>query len=527
MSASPTASRPRILVAATPTPNGDLHVGHLAGPYLVADIHARYLRATGQQVTWTTTTDDSQTYTLATAARAGTTPARLAADSAAAIERSLRAMSIELTTATDRLLPPVDARTREAVVEFVTALHAGGRLRERTVRLPYAERSGVHLYDGLLVGRCPSCGTGSNGGACEDCGAPNNFDELLDPRYVLDPEEPVGYREVRILVLPLEEYRAEIEAHFAEAAGRWRPRPNRLIEQLLAAELPAIPVTVPGRWGVPAPFAETPGQIVYPWVEAMALAMYATWWANGQDPSVPYDEYWKAEHDAELVLLHGFDNVYHWGLVSLVLLLAHGDKYVRPSASVVNEFYELENAKFSTSRNHLIRGADLLDSGVARDVARFYLALTLPERARTNFTRADLATVTARRLVGPWNELAARIEGLLAEHGEGAQLAVSAAARERATAFADELHACFELTDFSVARAAALLADKLAELGERAYSASEFGDLLLEARTLLGWSAPILVDTGAQALAAGVRLDLTPGTEDKIAPFRLPTLPAN
>jgi methionyl-tRNA synthetase len=522
-----TAPRPHILVAATPTPNGDLHVGHLAGPYLAADIHARYLRATGAPVTWTTTTDDSQTYVVATANRKGTTPARLAADSAAAIERSLRAMAIELTSATERSLPPVDARTREAVTEFATALHATGRLRERTVRLPYGERTGLHLYDGLLTGGCPACGAGSNGGACEDCGAPNNYDELRDPRSTLDPEEPVSLREARILVLPLEDFRAEIEAHFAEAAPRWRPHPNQLIEQLLSRPLPEIPVTVPGRWGVPAPVAPTPGQIVYPWVEAMALAMYATWWANGQDPALPYDHHWRAEQGAELVLLHGFDNVYHWGLVSLVLLLAHGDRYIRPSASVVNEFYELEHAKFSTSRGHLIRGTELIDEGVPRDVLRFYLALTLPEQARSNFTRADLALRADRQLLAPWRELADALDAALTGH-DGSPLPVCEVARERVAALAADLHGCFEPTAFSVARAAARLAEQLAELRERAAAGLAPGDLLAELRALLAWSAPILVDTAEAARAAGVDLDLAAAGSppDKIAPFRLPRLPA-
>lgn len=457
--------RPRILIAATPTPNGDLHVGHMAGPYLAADVYARYLRATGLPVTYTTATDDSQTYVLATALRQDTTPARLAAESTVAIERSLTAMGIETTAPEGRVLPPVDARYREAVTEFVTALHEAGRLRRLTVRLPYAERAGRYLYDGLLTGSCPSCGAGSSGGACEDCGHPNNFDELLDARYALDPDDPVSFREETVLVLPMEEYRAELEAHFAEVLPRWRPHPAQLIRDLLAGPLPVIPVTVPGGWGVPAPFAPAPGQIVYPWVEAMPAAMYATWWANGGDRQLPYDEYWKASNGAELVYFHGFDNVYHWGLIDLVLLLAHGERYIRPSASVVNEFYELDHAKFSTSRNHLIRGSELVAT-TPRDAARFYLALTLPERERTNFDRADLAEVTARRLTGPWNELAARLAGLTDAAGSGPQQ-VTAAGRAEEERFAAQLRGCFALSGFSLARAAELIAERIATLDER------------------------------------------------------------
>ncbi|MFE9421335.1 class I tRNA ligase family protein [Kitasatospora sp. NPDC006697] len=524
---SAAAPRPRILVAATPTPNGDLHLGHLAGPYLAADVYARQLRAEGVPVTWTTTTDDSQTYVIASAARLGTTPERLAADSAAAIEHSLRTMAIDLTSATDRSLPPVDGRTRAAVTEFVTALHATGRLRGRTVRLPYGERTGRHLYDGLLAGGCPACGAGSNGGVCEDCGAPNNFDELAGPRSTVDPQEPVGHREVRILVLPLEDFRAELTAYFGQAAAHWRPRPAALVEQLLAGPLPDLPVTVPGDWGVPAPFEQTPGQVVYPWAEAMALAMYATWWANGQDPHLPYDWYWRAEQGAELVLLHGFDNVYHWGLVALVLLLAFGDRYVLPAAGVVNEFYELEHAKFSTSRAHLIRATELVEQGVPRDLIRFHLAATLPELARTNFTRAELDELTQRRLIEPWGRLATAIDRL-SEGQDGAPVPVGSAARQRAARLAAELRGCYRPVDFSIARAARLLATHLAELAELAEQGAPLGDLLAGAQALLAWSAPILVDTAEAARAAGLDLDQeTAARAEKITPFRLTPLPTH
>src|SRR4051794_29893917 len=136
-----------IVVAATPTSNGDLHVGHLAGPYLAGDVYSRYLRATGRSVIYTTCTDDSQTYVVSTARRLGTTPGALCASSTAAIERSLAAMGISMAG-----LPPIDERYRRTVVDFVTALHEAGRLRRSTVRLPYATRSGTWLYDGLVSG---------------------------------------------------------------------------------------------------------------------------------------------------------------------------------------------------------------------------------------------------------------------------------------------------------------------------------------------------------------------------------------
>lgn len=343
------AARPAIVIAATPTPNGDLHVGHLAGPYLAGDIYARYLRALGRSVIYTTCTDDSQTYVVATAAKRATTPQALCEASTTAIGQSLSAIGVSMAG-----LPPIDDRYRQSVLSFVTRLHDAGSLQARTVRLPFAEHSQTYLFDGLVTGACPVCLAGSCGGTCENCGHPNSFDELLDPRSTLDPTEPVSYREHTVLVLPMEDYRERLSGYFAARQDRWRPHSMQLIRQLLAGPLPEIPMTMPGTWGIPAPFAETPGQVLYPWIEAMPASMYSSWWAAGQqgEPQpAEIDELWRAEHNAEVVYFHGFDNTYHWGLMDLVLLMAHGDRYVLPEGNVCNEFYNLDGAKFSTSRN--------------------------------------------------------------------------------------------------------------------------------------------------------------------------------
>ncbi|WP_066954638.1 class I tRNA ligase family protein [Streptomyces lushanensis] len=524
--------RPAVVVAATPTPNGDLHVGHMAGPYLAGDVYSRYLAANGRPVIYTTCTDNSQTYVTTTARRTGVSPAELCATSTGQIERTISAMGLSMEG-----LPPIDDRYRATVLEFFTELHKADRLRERTVRLPYAEKPGTYLYDGLMTGACPVCLTGSSGGVCEGCGHPNNADELLGARSVLDPDSPVSTREVTILALPMEEYRERLTAYFAERSARWRPRAAQLIRELLARPLPDIPVTVPGDWGIPAPFPETPGQILYPWVEAMPAVMYSTWWSaarRGEDTAA-VDEHWRAEHGAELVYFHGFDNVYHWGLMDLVLLMAHGDRYVLPEANISNEFYDLDGEKFSTSRNHLIWSADLL-AEVPRDLVRFHLALTAPEYQRTNFSPAALSETVTRRLVTPWNRLADALS-LGVPAAAGAALPTSAQGRTRAAGIVERFRLGYELEAFSLGRTAenvAALLDRLASLAEAAAGrngtalpgAGLPGDLLLEVRALLACAAPLLIDAAAEAAAAGVDLSLDTGQPEEIAPFALPRLPA-
>ncbi|MFD1146679.1 class I tRNA ligase family protein [Saccharothrix hoggarensis] len=524
-------ARPAIVIAATPTSNGDLHVGHMAGPYLSGDIYARYLRATGRPVIYTTCTDDSQSYVVSTAHRRGTTPQELVETSTAKIERSLAAMGTLMVG-----LPPIDDRYRRTVVDFLMELHAAGRFRLRTVRLPYARNAGAYLYDGLVTGTCPVCLTGSCGGACESCGHPNNFDELLDPKYTIDPSDPVVYREHEILVLPMEEYRERLTSYYAARTPRWRPHARQLIGELLAKPLPDIPITIPGTWGIGAPFPETPGQIVYPWVEAMPASIYSTWWTATQlgRNTAGTDEHWRAERGAELVYFHGFDNVYHWGLMDLVMLLAHGDRYITPENNVCNEFYDLDGEKFSTSRNHLIWSADLL-AEVPRDLVRFYLALTAPEFQRTNFTRDALAATTTRRLVEPWNALAGSVALALVDVDTSGNLPTTEQGRQRAVAMLKRFRLCYDLPSFSLGRAAETVLVQLARLRALAdkvdgrsngHSPVAPGDLLLEVRTLLACAAPILVDVADDLALQGVDLTIDDEMPQAVPVFRFPTLPA-
>ncbi|WP_055584987.1 class I tRNA ligase family protein [Streptacidiphilus griseoplanus] len=512
--------RPAIVIAATPTSNGGLHVGHLAGPYLAADVCARHLRATGRRVISTTCTDDSQSYVVTTAHRRGVTPEQLCRTGTAEVQRSLDALGVCMAG-----LPPIDDRYRRTVLRFMTDLHRDGRLRLRTVRLPYAVRAGVFLYDGLLSGTCPVCLGGSSGGVCEACGHPNHYDQLLDAHYSLDPDDPVEYREQQILVLPMEEYRERLTAYYAAHTPHWRPRPRRLISELLARPLPDVPVTIPGTWGIPAPFAETPGQILYPWIEAMPAVIYSTAWTAEQlgEPAEDTDRHFTAEADPQLVYFHGYDNVYHWGLVDLVALMAHGERYALPEANVCNEFYALEGEKFSTSRNHLVEAVDLL-TRVPRDLVRYYLSLTAPESQGTNFTEPELHRTVTERLVGPWNRLADAVARRLPD--DGAALPTTPGGRHRAGLIAERFRLCYRISDFSPSQAADTIAVQLLRL-ERQADTADLGDLLLELRTLLSHAAPILVDAAEKLTASGVDLGLQGHDDPSVAVFRLPHLPGS
>jgi methionyl-tRNA synthetase len=508
--------RPVVIIAPPPTPNGDLHVGHLAGPYLSGDIYARYLRACGRRVIYATGTDDSQTYVVGTARKLGTTPEELCVRCWHDIERTLEGAAISVDG-----FAPFDDRYRATSLDFVSALHAQGRFRRRRVRMPYSERTGEFLMEGLVAGDCPVCLTLSRGGLCETCGHPNNFDELLDPHSTVDPEDPLTTREATVLVLPLEEYRSELTAYYADRASRWRPHIGQLVAEVLDRPLPDFPITYPYHWGIPAPFPETPGQVINAWVEGMPASMYCTAWAAeqlGAEPG-PADELWRAEHDPEIVYFLGFDNAYFWGVTHLALLLAHRGRYAVPDTIVSNEFYELENEKFSTSKGHVVWMRDLLRE-VPRDLVRFYLALTCPEHQRTNFSQSALVKVASERLVDPWKRLAKSLSDAVAELGLAErQLPVPEDVVQRAAVMVDRFRTCYRLSSYSTTRAADGIVNQIARLEASAASLprdrrrrpTALAGLYHEVLTLVACGAPILVDLAEEVRErTGEALTLTP-----------------
>src|SRR5262249_11005128 len=193
--------RPVLVLGPNPTPNGGMHLGHMAGPYLAGDIYARYQRARGRKVVFTTGTDDSQTYVVATARRQGITPEELCRRSTRQIQDALQAMGISIDG-----FGPFDDTYRATVLDYFRRLHAAGAFRLKTVRLPYCERTGEFMVEGLIEGECPVCLATSRGGLCETCCHPNNFDELIGMHSTIDPADELTIREATILVLPLEEH---------------------------------------------------------------------------------------------------------------------------------------------------------------------------------------------------------------------------------------------------------------------------------------------------------------------------------
>ncbi|MFC4160858.1 class I tRNA ligase family protein [Chitinimonas lacunae] len=483
-----------LIIAPPPTPNGDLHVGHMAGPYLAADIFARYWRAMGASVNYATGTDDSQTYVVTSAEKLNMAPEALCNRSWHDIQSSLAAWGVELDG-----YAPFDEHYRKMVLDFLLPLHEAGVFKRKRVKLPYSPTRQEFMVESYVSGDCPTCLNQTRGGLCEACGHPNNFQMLARPRSTRAPFEALEYREVEILVFPVEAYRAQLEAYYEKVKGSWRPHILQLMRELFSKPLIDFPITYPISWGIKSPFPGTEGQVINAWAEGMAASMYCSHCGDGNKG--PIDQTWRSENEAKLVYFLGFDNSYFWGVTHLALLMAHQGKYILPQTIVPNEFYELDDSKFSTSRGHLIWAKDLVKE-IPRDYARFFVCFTCPENNRSNFSKQSLTKVINERLVTPWNELVAAYH----EYANTSDRSIAPLSGDSAQIMKDRLANCFALETFSLRAAADWVMQNIERIAknlkERRYSTLQ--DANAEISALVAGFAPILIDHHEQLRAAGV-----------------------
>jgi methionyl-tRNA synthetase len=506
-------SRTTLVISPAPTANGDLHLGHFAGPLLSADVYTRYLRATGRDALLATGFQDTSTYVVTTAHRLGMTPKELVARSAEQIETALAAVGVDVDGFTGD-----EDRFVKTVIGFMEQLHEAGKFELRTMRFPYSPATGEYLVDGFARGRCPLCLADGCAGLCESCGHPIAAGDLIDLQSTMDPDDPVELREVQVLVLPMERYREQLRRHFAEHGAAMRPHMAQAIKEMLSRPLPDYPVTYPISWGIPAPFPEVAGQTINPNAEPAAWSIYcAAASAERRERGPADDELWLAGAGTKVVYFLGFDNTYPFAITAVAMLLASDGRYLLPEEFITNEFYELDNAKFSTSRGHVVWARDLV-AEVPRDLVRFHLSATSPESQRSDFSLPALARVTSTRLVEPWNLVADKMERFA---GSG-PLPVSERSRAAAARILERFAACYELDCFSLTRAAQTVTEQLNRLAGWQVRPGEEGDFCHEVEVVLRCAAPILIDLAGEALP-DTRIPAGPGA-DTVMPLALPRL---
>ncbi|HEX6467750.1 MAG TPA: class I tRNA ligase family protein [Streptosporangiaceae bacterium] len=398
--------RPVFVFSTPPTPNGDLHLGHLSGPYLATDVYVRFQRMNGANAWHLAATDDYQSYVAERADREGRRPEEVAAHYSAEIRATLELMDIEIHQFNST---SAAAGYRDRLRSFFSRVVASGLAKPREGTALFDGETGAYLYEPYVSGGCPTCGSAAGGNICEECGEPNFCVDLVEPRSSLSGAEPRTGTITRY-VLPLHELRADIEAH--HRVGRVPARTRELAHRLFQRDRLDMAITHPAEWGVPPVEDGVPaGQVIWDWLDLGYGFLH-----NIELLGRTLGEDWSAERpesDWKIVHFHGYDNTfYHAILIPALYRLVHPG-WTPDIDYHVNEFYELDRSKFSTSRRHAVWGKEVLGPSTV-DAVRFHLARTRPEGRRTNFTIDEYEATARDTLAGTWqrwlNDLGERVQ---------------------------------------------------------------------------------------------------------------------
>lgn len=477
-----------------PTPNGDFHLGHLAGPVLASDICARSRKIMGDDVVFACSSDDNQTYVVTTAQRLQTSPATLIADAMVSMRGSLELAGIDLD-GFDR----TDDAYRAYVREFFTHLWKNDVFDRREVELPFDPDSGECKAEAFVTGRCPICLAHARAGVCEACGLYNLPGALLPD----DTTTTLPRKSVAIWVLDLERYRSLITERYQVSAIMQRPDLQRVVTDTLASRLPYIPITYPSTWGIAVDWdgPDAPPQAINAWPEIFVGHLY--WLARARVNQPPGCD--------ELVQFIGIDNGFYNAFVYQTLgclAVRHALPIQMPvTRTITNQYFLLEGRKFSTSKGDVVWAHDFLDR-LGADRVRFVLALTSPELAQSEFSEPIAASTLQARFDQPLADIETWLNKKLIDRGiDGPPSpwwthALRASVRRFEEAYA--------LETFSIRRAAEALALHLEVLALRCAQvnlddASEVAGTLLFAWALRSLAWPICPGlANSVALAFGV-----------------------
>lgn len=396
----------RMLIAsAPPTPNGELHLGHLSGPYVVADILRRFYRMNGVDAVYLCGSDDNQSYVPAKAKKLGITPQGV-------IEKfvpEILAVQEKVGAQADLFLRPYgDESYKKFVQSFFLKLVEKGHLVLKKSEALYCESCQRYLHEAFVHGKCPSCQVHTSGNGCEACGMTNDCVDLHNPRCLVCDAIPES-RKIDKYYFDLLPWKQKLREYFSTAA--FPPPFQAFAFSLLDKGLRSISASHPSDWGIDLPQSlvtqSTSGQVIYEWLEMAAGYVYAAQKLGGESG---YQKY-LVGNDCQFLQCFGFDNSYFYLLFVPALLMGYDETIHPPSSFVMNFFYLLEGKKFSTSRNHAVWGKDFLKA-VHSDVARYYLGATRSEERETNFSLVDCAQRIETVLEGKWNALAANLDDL-------------------------------------------------------------------------------------------------------------------
>lgn len=406
------------ITSALPYANGPLHIGHLAGAYLPADIFVRYLRLMKKDVVYICGSDEHGAAITIKAKKEGTTPQAIIDKYHKQIKDSFEEFGI----AFDIYHRTSSAIHHDLSQEFFLNLYEKGEFIEKFSEQYYDEDFDQFLADRYITGTCPVCSYDkAYGDQCENCGTSLNPTDLIDPISTLSNKRPV-LKPTKHWYLPLDKYQPWLEKWIDEKEGEWKVNVFGQCRSWLKSGLQPRSMTRDLDWGIDVPLEEAKGKKLYVWMDAPIGYISATkQWAidNGKD----WQQYWKKQNNDEddACLLHfiGKDNIVFHCIIFPAILKAHGD-YILPQNVPANEFLNLEGDKLSTSRNHAVWLHEYLEEFPGKqDELRYVLTSILPETSDSEFTWKDYQARVNNELVAILGNYINRIMVLMHKYYDG------------------------------------------------------------------------------------------------------------
>ena len=400
-----------MIVATPPTPNGNLHLGHLSGPYLAADILKRYLDSQGVQVKYVTGLDDHQSYVPLKAYKQSCTSEEILREYSKSITSTYALADIE----PDLIISPGNSDNYKIYIQnYFRTLHSRGELVEKEKDAYFCSKTGDYLFEAFICGTCPHCGASSDGNACEKCGIPNNCTDLINAESKYDGSGLIK-KKIKQLYLPLDKYIDRLQVFWKSTS--MKPHLKSLCQKLVDGGGMDIAITHPAKWGVPSTIEGYEDQVYYVWAEMAAAFIYMSEYVDQKgDWSIMDDKNW--DESAELIHCFGFDNGNFFTTLFPCLWWAHGEIKKFPDRFITNEFLCLDGKKFSTSRGHAIWGNDFFSENDS-DVSRFYLALNSPESFQSNFNVDDFNRFSSETWIDGFDSDIERLNRNISEHFAG------------------------------------------------------------------------------------------------------------
>ena len=404
------------ITAALPYANGPVHIGHMAGVYVPADIYARYLRLKKQEVVFIGGSDEHGVPVTQRARKEGITPQDVVDRYHKIIKDSFREFGISFD---------IYSRTTSKIhhkfaSDFFRKLYDEGKLIEKTSQQFYDEKNQKFLTDRDVVGECPYCHKQAYGNQCEEgCGRALEPTELINPRSKETGEVPV-LRETKNWYLPLNQYQDWLRQWILEGHKEWRPNVYGQCKSWLDMDLEPRAMTRDLDWGIPVPVEGAEGKVLYVWFDAPIGYISNTKELCDSDPEKwgPWEKWWQDE-DTRLVHFIGKDNIVFHCIIFPTMMKAHG-KYIMPDNVPSNEFLNLENDKISTSKNWAVwLNEYLTDFPGKQDVLRYVLTANAPETKDNNFTWKDFQDRNNNELVAVYGNFVNRALQLTKKYWNG------------------------------------------------------------------------------------------------------------